>query len=106
LSRALQEELEFEDKGRILYDIPVIKKYFSPKAIRKLSLEMEEIHYSPGDAIQNGNEKALIYIYRGRIRYLTDRNRQSEGHVRSIEESGERSFFGLEALLGGNAVGC
>lgn len=41
---------------------------------------MEEVHFSPGDAIYSNceggkNERALLYIYKGKVQCWTEKNK-------------------------------
>jgi potassium voltage-gated channel Eag-related subfamily H protein 7 len=51
LSFNLQEELNYEIKGNLLKNCPVIVKNFSEKAIKSMVNIIEEVKFSPEDKI-------------------------------------------------------
>jgi hypothetical protein len=64
--------------------IPIFKKYFSEKLIRRLSQSVVELYYSPGDIIDSQEDKnladnALCYIYKGSAEFWT----QYDGNFRN-----------------------
>lgn len=52
LSLQLQEELEFNDKGRMVLSIEFFHKHFSLVTVRQIAKRIQEHHYSPQEVIQ------------------------------------------------------
>lgn len=76
LSTALREEIFYEDKGSVLKKIPLFSSNFSDRLIKRLSQQVKEVQYSPGDVIDSAelktiSDKSLCYVYRGRVQLFT-----------------------------------
>ncbi|CAD8122803.1 unnamed protein product [Paramecium sonneborni] len=113
LSSSLQEELNFEIRFNVMKTNKVLTK-FSQKVLKQLSLQIEEVRFSPEDQIiQQGicDDAALYIITKGIVCIqFQDDNQGSNTRVLSYltkgQSFGEYSFFtGMNRTASAKSVG-
>ena len=102
LSNSLKNELILSSHCEILKNIPFFFMNFSEDTLNKLSYEMKEVRYTPGDVIYNhtdvNNESNLYIIRNGKVEIFINHEIKNEP-LTILQTYNEGDIFGQISFL-------
>ena len=103
LSKDLKHELTKASNYEVLQNIPFFSKNFSDHSLQKISLELKELNFTPGDIIfQNYDlSKPAIYIIRRGTVELFINNDATDEPLAVLNILGKGQIFGQEMVVTG-----
>ena len=103
LSKSLKHKLSKASFYEVLKGIPFFFNNFSDYSLQKISLELKELNFTPGEVISHQFDitKPSLYIIRHGNVELYINNDQTDEPLAVLENLGHGSCFGIETVLTG-----